>query len=583
MEQKLNSQKLLGIETQLEMEGAIFFNKYIVMKERLLTTEYEHWAAGFPEGNNHGPSHIRRVLVKLDQILDSNKQKHINCYELFLAMMSILYHDIGIMRQRQDHGIISKNILNSDINDAYIIDPFDKEIISAAVVSHSGSKSIETECQCFSQEETIKDYKVRPKVIAALVRLADELDEDSRRADLKLQERLNIPESSLFFWRFCQRIQGIMPIFSNKKIQFDIKLLSEDIELEGLTPNGKRFFTDFFAEKLDKFNKERILANLFLPYELKYSEILINMKPITDFDTWKTPRNFVFYDHTKIDDFFKMFPELFPHRYQSNKITASFKQIENIDNNNFAVPISSILTLDNEKHVNDAIDLYIRRISYNERISPEFIKFFLSSEKYSVRSLNELASKCSVSQNPLHIFIHTRCNNKVVGIMKLMYLCEINSYFIAYYATEVNEFCDAISILNSIIDFIGVNLRKSECIYYEICDDEEFPSKSIAKKRLFKHYAHSRNFKAKLIVNNYLQPEISAFDEGFEEPTKASLYGLANDSNAFNKHNPQTIVNTIFKQIYADSFYNVDPEHYEDYLEYLELIKLMITYDENKK
>ena len=81
------------------------------MKDRLLTNEYEHWAAGFPEGNNHGGGHIRRVLEKLDQLLGPDPLKSLNAYELFLARMAILYHDIGLLRQREGHAEISGELL----------------------------------------------------------------------------------------------------------------------------------------------------------------------------------------------------------------------------------------------------------------------------------------------------------------------------------------------------------------------------------------------------------------------------------------------------------------------------------------
>jgi hypothetical protein len=40
----------LGIENALRDSEPTFFDKYRVMKQRLLNVEYEHWAAGFPEG-----------------------------------------------------------------------------------------------------------------------------------------------------------------------------------------------------------------------------------------------------------------------------------------------------------------------------------------------------------------------------------------------------------------------------------------------------------------------------------------------------------------------------------------------------
>ncbi len=63
--------------------------------------------SGFPGGNDHGPGHILRVLTYLDQLLGSEPLRHLDVYELFIAMMSILYHDVGILRGRANHPVTS--------------------------------------------------------------------------------------------------------------------------------------------------------------------------------------------------------------------------------------------------------------------------------------------------------------------------------------------------------------------------------------------------------------------------------------------------------------------------------------------
>jgi hypothetical protein len=301
----------LAIEVALERAGESFIDKYRLMKDRLLNVEYEHWAAGFPEGNNHGRGHITRVLENLDHLLGPKPLEYLDSYELFLAMMSILYHDIGLLQQRKGHENISKDLLEGDANDAYIINAIDKEIIAAAVVSHSSSKDIAQECGRFSSEEIIGRHKARPTVVAALVRLADELDEDHRRADSILQQRLKLPAESTFFWLFCQRVRGVRPNLMSKRIDFNLALEPQDTKHYGLVPGGKtRHFVAFTAEKLAKINLERVKMNRFLPPELQYAGLHIDVKPLRNHSTWKSPRTFVFNDHTTCEMFLHSFPEL---------------------------------------------------------------------------------------------------------------------------------------------------------------------------------------------------------------------------------------------------------------------------------
>lgn len=307
----MNSNDELGIEAALERAGGDFSTKYRLMKSRLLNVEYEHWAAGFPEGNSHGRSHIQRVLSYLDLLLGKDPLAQLDVYELFLAMMSVLYHDVGILRTRKGHADISKELLEGDKNDAYVIHKIDKEIIAAAVVSHSSSKDIAKECSRFSPTELIGRHKARPTVVAALVRLADELDEDHRRADPILQSKLLPPESSDFFWRFCQRVRGVRPDLIAKRIDFNMAFEPEDTVHCGALPGGVvRHFVAFSAEKLAKINSERVLVNQFLPPELQYSGLHVDVKPLCGHATWHSPRTFVFNDRTTAAMFLNSFPEL---------------------------------------------------------------------------------------------------------------------------------------------------------------------------------------------------------------------------------------------------------------------------------
>jgi hypothetical protein len=308
----MGPQQTLGIEKALAGAGGSFIAKYRLMKERLLNVEYEHWAAGFPEGNNHGRQHITRVLEYLNRLLATKPLKHLNPYELFLAMMSILYHDIGLIQQRERHADISKSLLEGDSNDAYIINSIDKEIIAAAVVSHSSSKDIAAECAQFPREIVVGNYEARPKVVAALVRLADELDEDHRRADPILQQRLEnkLPPDSRFFWLFCQRVRGVRPNLTKKWIEFQLALEPQDTKDYGPVPGGRtRPFVVFAAEKLAKINQERVYVNNFLPEELQYATLHVELT-LRNHPKWTTPQTFVFNDTTTAQRFLQSYPEL---------------------------------------------------------------------------------------------------------------------------------------------------------------------------------------------------------------------------------------------------------------------------------
>jgi hypothetical protein len=288
-----------------------FFAKYAVLKDRLLNNEYEHWGAGFSHGNNHGRGHIGRVLDKLGELLGGAAIESgiITPYELFLSMMAILYHDVGILRARKGHPDTSAEFLDFDDNE-YIFDQRDKAIIRAAVVSHSSSKDIADECSQFSEIEHIGSHDVRPRMVAALVRLSDELDEDYRRADPGVARKIGIADASQFYWAFSQRILGTRPNRQRREINIGVQFEAKDLNWI-LQVDGKwRLFVSAFAEKLAKINHERAYAGQFLPEALRFERLVVSVKPVIGNVAWKAPRDFIFNDTTTAGQFISAFPEL---------------------------------------------------------------------------------------------------------------------------------------------------------------------------------------------------------------------------------------------------------------------------------
>lgn len=66
----------------------------------------------------------------------------------------------------------------------------------------------------------------------------------------------------------------------------------------------------FSADKLAKINQERVKVNCFLPSELQYAGLHVDVKPLRNHPKWTSPRTFVFNDHTTSQMFLQSYPEL---------------------------------------------------------------------------------------------------------------------------------------------------------------------------------------------------------------------------------------------------------------------------------
>lgn len=282
-----------------------YFERYAVLKQRLLTNEYTQVASGFPGGNDHGPGHITRVLEYLDILLGEDQLRQLDPYELFIAMMAVLYHDVGILAGRDEHARKSGAILLLESNE-YVFDAYDKELIHVAVVSHSSSVDIEQQCSRYEHEEHVRGRRFRMRVVASLVRLADELDEDARRADQSLARKLPLPEHSEFYWRFNQRVTGIKPDAATGEIRISMSFKAED--LATFYPESDRSFVERAAGKLVKLNAEVAKCSRHLPDGLKYSGIRLTLRPFPDHPQWKRPAVVLIRDGMTANELLRTFP-----------------------------------------------------------------------------------------------------------------------------------------------------------------------------------------------------------------------------------------------------------------------------------
>ena len=262
----------MRIENELAQAGRQvskpFYEAYFLLKNRLTQNGYAFTMSRFEGGNDHGPPHVMRVVEHLDSILGDNPVGRgiLTPLELFLTMIAALYHDTGLLRGREEHAKSSADLLARDQN-SYIFQPYEKDIVSAAIAAHSSSTSIDAPCAQFSDTEIIGNDRVRPRVVAALVRLADELDEDYRRADPNVAYGLDLPVKSRPFWLFCQRILGIRPDPQKKEILFNIKFDSDDAGLFVSTPTCPTAVVGWFRPACASYACTTAMVELFCMIE----------------------------------------------------------------------------------------------------------------------------------------------------------------------------------------------------------------------------------------------------------------------------------------------------------------------------
>jgi hypothetical protein len=133
---------------------------------------------------DHGPNHIRTVLRRAGDLccaIDAN----LTGYENYLLILAIHFHDVGNMlgREKHEEKIVDVfHLLAGQIG----ADNIEKRILRSIAKTHGGYNEVD------GSKDTINELNVatqvygapvRPQLLAAILRFADELAEERQRAN----------------------------------------------------------------------------------------------------------------------------------------------------------------------------------------------------------------------------------------------------------------------------------------------------------------------------------------------------------------------------------------------------------------
>lgn len=133
--------------------------------------------------NDHGPDHIQKVIERAYDILKNAVQETTE-FETFILLCAIQIHDIGNVLGRVGHEKKLHEIFDEHSRDI-IMDTPEKRVIKNIAMAHGG-KTFDGSKDTISSlcaSEMIFESEIRTRFLAAVLRLADELADDSTRAN----------------------------------------------------------------------------------------------------------------------------------------------------------------------------------------------------------------------------------------------------------------------------------------------------------------------------------------------------------------------------------------------------------------
>ena len=126
---------------------------------------------------DHGPDHIRKLIRRISALLEGGKGD-LTAYEAYLLLAAAQFHDVGNIYGRTKHEENSAEVMR-DTGKFLPTDAVEQRFIYQIAQAHGGEDK--SKLDTLIAEDYVRGEKVRPQLLAALLKFADELAEDSER------------------------------------------------------------------------------------------------------------------------------------------------------------------------------------------------------------------------------------------------------------------------------------------------------------------------------------------------------------------------------------------------------------------
>ncbi|MBI5329211.1 MAG: hypothetical protein HZB71_01205 [Betaproteobacteria bacterium] len=271
-----------------------YWDRYTSLVHSLQTYVYRYINAGLSSLSrspgfftDHGELHFDEVVRYAGYLIEGTfdqKDASLNPYELYLLLCAIRVHDAGNIDGRDNHARKAFPILKEYGGDI-AKDSAEHRLIADIAQAHGGrtvSDNDKDTIGALLDTTLVGGADARPRLVAAIVRFADEICEHRSRASLHHVNQGNLPPESELFHHYAKCIVGAKPDRLNKsfKLQFDfdVDLLSKKYKIpQDENGNTEKYLIDDVMDRLDKLNHERVYCNRFLLHSMQTDRIEVSM------------------------------------------------------------------------------------------------------------------------------------------------------------------------------------------------------------------------------------------------------------------------------------------------------------------
>ena len=237
-------------------------------------------AASLSDGDgfltDHGVEHIKTVIRRASRLLVTSTGGRPTAYETYIFLAAAHLHDLGNFFGREAHELNAQVVMN-ELGPLLGEDAAEKLIIQEIAQAHGGSlDGNKDKIGQLRASDHIFSEPLRPQFLAALLRFADELADDSSRASRYMVEKNIVPESSMIYHRYATALRSVAVDADAVSLKFYLD--EKDIRQKFGKGKGKAFLIDEIYARTMKMHRERIYCMRFLRPAINVNRIDVSVE-----------------------------------------------------------------------------------------------------------------------------------------------------------------------------------------------------------------------------------------------------------------------------------------------------------------
>lgn len=231
--------------------------------------------------NDHGPEHISKVIERAYAlIVDANEE--LTEMEVFVLLCAIQIHDIGNVLGRAGHEKKLMEIFETN-SASLILDTAEKRIIKTIAMVHGGraADGSKDTISSLRVKEPILGYNIRTRYLAAILRFADELADDSTRANRVACDLNIVGTDSQIYHDYSRALHSVNVEKDEEthghKIMLCYELLATDMEKTYSMGGAPKYLLDEIYDRTLKMEQERRYCMKFMYQYIYFGKIEVTI------------------------------------------------------------------------------------------------------------------------------------------------------------------------------------------------------------------------------------------------------------------------------------------------------------------